>query len=236
MNTPTHAPLALGFYDPHTHRSVVGYQPNGSPIWLTWRDSGGVVLVGDTGAGRTYLLNALLRGMEQDVDVTTYNVADEGTDAAVDALRALADSFGGTTPKRPRLKVIHAVEAVTGDRKGELWDAASVVARHGRIHNSTILISAQGASYVPSRILGESATLLALRQRSDRHVNALPEGMHAAVRVARDLPHTEHPLVVSTWRSGVVTSFPMPEPHSPSCDCVERATALLTEHATHSAA
>lgn len=235
MNTPTHAPLALGFYDPHTHRSVVGYQPNGSPIWLTWRDSGGVVLVGDTGAGRTYLLNALLRGMEQDVDVTTHNIADEGTDAAVDTLRALADSFGGTTPKRPRLTVID-VESITGDGKGDLWDAASVVARHGRSHNSTILISARGASHIPSRLLGESATTVALRQRSDRHVDALPYDMHAAVRAARDLPHTEHPLVMSTWRSGVVTNFPMPEAHSPNCDCVERATALLTEHASHSAA
>lgn len=67
-------------------------------------------------------------------------------------------------------------------------------------------------------------------------MDALPYDMHAAVRAARDLLRTEYPLVVSTWRSGVVTSFPMPEPHSPACDCVERATALLTEHATHSAA
>lgn len=235
MNTSSHAPLALGFYDPHTHRSVVGYQPNGSPIWLTWRDSGGVVLVGDTGAGRTYLLNALLRGMEQDVDVTTHNIADEGTDAAVDTLRALANSFGGTAPKRPRLTVID-VEAVMGDIVGDLWDAASVVTRHGRDNNSTMLISARGASYIPSLILGEAATVLALRQRSDRHVDALPEGMHAAVRAGSDLPHTEYPLVVSTWCSGVITNFPMPEAHSPACDCVERATALLTEHATHSAA
>ncbi|UBV14982.1 hypothetical protein [Mycolicibacterium fortuitum] len=235
MTTPTHAPLPLGFYDPHTHRSVVGYQPNGSPIWLTWRDSGGVVLVGDTGSGRTYLLNALLRGMEQDVDVTTHNIASDGTEAAIGKLRALADSFGGTAPKRPRLTVID-VEAVMGDNVSDLWDAASVVARHGRSHNSTVLISARGASYVPSRILGESATILALRQRSDRHVNALPEGMHAAVRAAREVPREEYPLVMSTWRSGVATNFPMPETHSTDCDCVERATALLTEHATHSAA
>lgn len=67
-------------------------------------------------------------------------------------------------------------------------------------------------------------------------MDALPYNIHAAVRVARGLPHTEYPLVVSTWRSGIATNFPMPETHSIDCDCVERATALLTEHATHSAA
>lgn len=235
MNTSSHAPLSLGFYDPHTHRSVVGYQPNGSPIWLTWRD-GSVVLVGETGAGRTYLLNAMVRGMEQDADVTTCNIANEGTDVAIGKLRAIADSFGGTTPKRPRLIIVHAVEAVTGDRKGDLWDAAHLIARLGRANNAAVLISAQGASYVPRVVLGTVATTVALRQRSDRHVDALPEGMHAAVRAGSDLPHTEYPLVVSTWCSGVITNFPMPEAHSPACDCVERATALLTEHATHSAA
>lgn len=227
--------LELGFYDPHTRRSVVGYQPDGSPLWLTWRDSGGVLLVGDTGAGRTYLLNKLLDGVEGDVDVTTFNVATVGSDGAVAHLRDIVRSFAQPAPARPRLVVVHAVEALTRSKALELWEAATIVARIGRTHNVAVLVSAQSAYSTPYSFTESAATILALRQRDSRNAGALPYDMRAAVRVTAELPHGQFPLVMFTRRSGVETTFPLPEPHT-ACDCVARATALLDEHAAHSAA
>lgn len=225
--TSTTQKLDLGFYDPRTRRSIVGYQPDGSPIWLTWRDSGGIVLVGDTGAGRTYLLDALLRGMVKDVDVSTFNVATD--DHVVEVLRDVSRSFAtpSATSNHPRLFVIDGV--VRGIGTSDLWDAIDAIARFGRTHNVAVLVSAQSASSIPGGFTESAATILGLRQRDSRNVDTLPEDMRAAVRAASELPHGQFPLVMSTWRAGVETTFPMPM----SCDCVQRATALLSEHAAH---
>lgn len=130
MNTATHAPLPLGFYDPHTRRSVVGYQPDGSPIWLTWRNAPAVTLAGSPGTGKTRLLRALVQGMTDHVSVSVIDgktgfewvdlantLAAFGTSGdvgrAASIVRDVVYAFSAEPPARPRLIIVDEASAFT---------------------------------------------------------------------------------------------------------------------------
>ena len=251
MTNSTHAPLPLGFYDPHTRRSVVGYQPDGSPIWVTWRAASAVTLAGSPGTGKTHLLHALVQGMSDHVSVSvidgkagfewadladTFAAFDASGDVerAASVVRDVVYAFSAEPPARPRLIIVDEASAFTHPAAEDFWQLVRNAALRGRQHHTTVLIASQKVSALPGWYRGIATETLALRALTEQDVDALPSDMRDAVLAVRNLPRDAYPLVRGDDGAGIKQgSTRVPEPHSPACDCVQRATALLSEHAAH---
>ncbi|GLE54879.1 hypothetical protein NJBCHELONAE_01900 [Mycobacteroides chelonae] len=253
-NTTTHT---LGFYDPLTYRSVVGYADDGSPIWLTWRDAPAVALAGVPGAGKTHLLTALARGMREHVDVSVIDgkaglcwdaLADDLTefdatgdvDIATRIVRDIVHSFAAEPPSRPKVLIVDEPSSFhpsnSDQPTDEFWNLLRHIAMRGRRHHTTVLLSTQRGLTLPSWFLDNATVTLALPMVE---LDALRFAESLREHIATDPGEfTSRRLAIHDQRSGVAVGSTR-EPaavHSPSCDCVERATALLTKHAVHSAA
>lgn len=242
MNNAT-SEVRLGFYDPHTRRSVVGFADDGSPLWLTWRDAPAVILAGAPGAGTSHLQSALLRGLVEDVDV--YLVDGSGDiDTAIGVLHDAVYGFSATPPERQRVLMVtnpSSLERHSGDCDAveTFWGLANTIARMGRLHNITLWITTHHLASVPRGILDTATVTVALRPINERDVDALPFDMRDAALAMREQPRDAFPLLLRDERSGIVTGSTLspssiPDEHG-DCDCVPRATALLTEHAEHAA-
>lgn len=241
MHTAT-SERELGFYDPHSRRSVVGFRDDGSPLWLTWRDASSVVLTGTPGSGTSHLQSALLRGLVKEVDVYLVDCSGD-IDTAIGVLRDAAHTFHETTSERPRLLMVtnpSALERHSGgcDAVETFWGLADTIARMGRNFHTAVWITTHHVTDIP-RVIRDSATVtVALRLTSERYMDALPFDMRGSVWAMLRQPRDTFPLVLRDVRSGIVTGSTLQQSRSDAhvgCDCVARATALLAAHAEHAA-
>lgn len=252
MNNAT-SEFTLGFYDPHSRRSVVGFADDGSPLWLTWRDAPAVALAALPGEGKTHLLRAIVQGMVEHVDVYVIDgkagfdwddLSDSLAefDATADLSRAtrivsdVAAAFTAEPPARPRLVIVDEASAFgVGRDATEFWNVVRHIAMRGRRHHTTVLLASQKARALPAWFLGSATVTVAMRLASERDTVELGLEDAAPHRFA----HASRRLVVRDERSGIVTGSTLQPPSDPeehtNCDCVARATALLTAHAEHAA-
>lgn len=249
MNNAT-SERVLGFYDPHSRRSVVGFADDGSPLWLTWRDATAVALAALPGEGKTRLLRALVQGMREYVDVSVIDgKASRDWDDLSDSLaefdatgdlervtripRDVVYGFAAEPPSRPRVIIVDEALGM-GQDATEFWNLVRHIALRGRRHRTTVLLASQKASALPRWFRDNAAVTVALRLPDKYHTMALKLEDAAP----HEFPHASRRLAVRDVRSGIVTGSTL-QPSSADahvgCDCVARATALLAAHAEHAA-
>lgn len=213
----------LGFYDPLTYRSVVGFADGGSPIWLTWRDAPAVAVAGVPGAGKTHLLTALARGMREHVDVHVIDgkagfcwdaLADDLTefDATGDVelatriVRDIVHSFAAEPPARPKVLIVdepssfdpHHHERHATD---EFWNLLRHIALRGRRHHTTVVLSAQRGLTLPPWFIDNATVTLALPM-PELHAMHFPEPLRGRI-MTHPKAFRSHRLAVLDTRSGV---------------------------------
>lgn len=245
--------FTLGFYDPHSRRSVAGFADDGSPLWLTWRDAPAVALAALPGEGKTHLLRALVQGMREHVDVYVIDgkagfdwddLSDSLAefDATGDLSRAtrivsdVAAAFTAEPPARPRLVIVDEASAFgVGRDATEFWHLVRHIALRGRRHHTTVLLASQKPTSLPRWFTDTATVTVAMRLASARDTVEL--GLEDAA-APHEFPYASRRLVVRDVRSGIVTGStlqPSNDDEHVGCDCVARATALLAAHAEHAA-
>lgn len=97
---------SVGFYDADADRSVIGCDDGGTPVWLPWRHTAGVLLSGAPGS-EARLLRSLIQGMA-DSGATVQEIDGKGDDDPWAPLRELAEGITAQAPdlSRPRHVVV----------------------------------------------------------------------------------------------------------------------------------
>lgn len=67
------ANLTTGTWDDDKFRSLVGIDSNGREVWITWKDTSGVVIGGVAGSGKTASLLPVFRGMENNAELYVFD-------------------------------------------------------------------------------------------------------------------------------------------------------------------
>lgn len=213
----------LGFYDPLTCRSVVGFADDGSPIWLTWRGAPAMAVAGVPGAGKTHLLTALAHGMRDHVDVSVIDgkagfcwdaLADELTefDATGDVelatriVRDIVHSFAAEPPARPKVLIVdepssfdpHLYERHATD---EFWNLLRHIAMRGRRHHTTVVLAAQRGLTLPPWFIDNATVTLALPM-PELHAMHFPEPLREHI-ATHPKAFRSHRIAMLDTRSGV---------------------------------
>ncbi|MEY8013941.1 hypothetical protein [Mycobacterium servetii] len=67
------ANLTTGAWDNEKFRSLLGIDSNGREVWITWRDTSGVIIGGVAGSGKTASLLPVFRGMENNTELYVFD-------------------------------------------------------------------------------------------------------------------------------------------------------------------